>query len=383
MPAPVDLAVVGLGPAGRALAHRAAAAGLTVTAIDPKPDRVWTQTLGMWADEAPGWLPPAAIAARIDRPAVAVPDVRALARPYLIVDTAAAHRAWNLPGVTVYRGRTVGAGANTVYLDDGTTVTARAVVDATGLARRPDRRAEQTAYGVIVGAEAAAPALGGQQAWFMDWRTDDRAGPGAPRSFLYAMPVGDDAVLLEETCLAGRPALPLTELRDRLHRRLAARGVSVPTDAAVERVRFALHGADRRPSGALGFGARGGLIHPATGYSLGAALGAVDPVVAALAAGRDPYRELWPRRARLVAALRRRGLEALLALDPAALPEFFAVFFALPAADQRAYLSGRADPVGVARAMARVFTGMDLRARAALAGSTLRSPRHRPVGGPG
>lgn len=63
-----DLFICGLGPAGRALAHRALARGLTVTVVDPHPDRGWTPTYAAWADELPGWVAPEAIAATAPHP---------------------------------------------------------------------------------------------------------------------------------------------------------------------------------------------------------------------------------------------------------------------------------------------------------------------------
>ncbi|MFC7615972.1 hypothetical protein ACFQV2_23285 [Actinokineospora soli] len=64
---------------------------------------------------------------------------------------------------------------------------------------------------------------------------------------------------------------------------------------------------------------------------------------------------VWPRAARAVHALRAHGLRALLALPAEQVPEFFARFFALPDARQRAFLTGRADLPGTAAAMAAVF----------------------------
>ena len=46
-------------------------------------------------------------------------------------------------------------------------------------------------------------------------------------SFLYAMPLPDGRVFLEETCLVAKPALPFATLKRRLHRRLAAMNVQV------------------------------------------------------------------------------------------------------------------------------------------------------------
>lgn len=373
-----DLVVVGLGPAGRALAHRAAAAGLSVAAVDPRPDHVWTQTFGMWADEWPDWLPATLIAARIDSPAVATPAVRRLARTYLIVDTAALHRALDLTGVTVCADRAAAVTATAAILPSGTRLTARAVIDARGL-RAGTGAAEQTAYGVFLPAAHAAPALDGQSGWFMDWRADNGAHPDSAPSFLYAVPVGDDRVLMEETCLAGRPALGLLELRTRLLTRLAARGVPVPTDPEVEKVRFPLYPppAPARAHRLPAVGARAGATHPASGYTLAAALAQAEALTDALHGHRSLAEATRSRSTRLVDVLRRRGLEALLDLPGGRLPEFFAAFFALPAADQRAYLSGADDPRGVLRAMAAVFAALPWSLRRSLVSSVLRRPGRR------
>ncbi len=374
-----DLVVVGLGPAGRALAHRAAAAGLDVAAVDPAPERVWTQTFGMWADEWPAWLPAELIAARLPRPAVATPAVRTLTRTYLIVDTAGLHRTLALDRVTVHPARAAELTDTTVVLRGGERICGRHVVDARGL-RAGSGAAEQTAFGVILPTAEAIGALGGQAGWFMDWRRDNGAAPEAAPSFLYAVPLGGDRVLLEETCLAGRPALGLPELRSRLLARLDARGVTVPADPETEKVRFPLYRTGPEAAGPVAVGARSGATHPASGYTLATALAQADAAVAALRAGRDPATVLRPRTVRAVDVLRRRGLEALLALPPARLPEFFGAYFGLSAADQRAYLSGAADVSGVLRAMAAVFAALPWSLRRRLVTSVLRRPDRRPGG---
>lgn len=365
--------VLGLGPAGRAIAYRCAAAGLRVTALDPHPDRLWTSTFGAWADELPAWLSPAVVAARVERPAVRVRDSSVLARRYLVFDTPALQRSLSLSAVHVMRGSAVKVGPDRVELHDGSLLRGRVVVDCRGL--WPERRtAEQTAFGLIVDAAAAAPALGGREAWFMDWRADNGAPAGSTPSFLYAIPLGGDRVLLEETCLAGRPGLGQAELRQRLVARLAARGVALSGEEQVERVRFPLHPAagQTRDSRPLAYGSRGGLTHPATGFSVAASLAWADGVAQSLAAGEDPARLLWPRRARLVSALRMRGMEVLLALPPAQLQQFFAAYFRIPARRQRAYLSDRAAAGSVAMAMAATFVRLPVRVKARVAWETAR-----------
>ncbi|WP_324190641.1 lycopene cyclase family protein [Nocardia beijingensis] len=350
-----DLVVCGLGPAGRALAHRAVLRGLTVTAIDPAPERRWTATYGMWADELPGWLSPQVVAATVARPMAWGTRAHRVDRPYVVLDTARLQAALHLGDANVVSDRVVRVGPRQVTSASGATITAARVVDARGLARSP-ARAEQTAYGLVVDVGRCA----GLGPLFMDWRPDNGADPGDLPSFLYAVPLDDERMLLEETCLAGRPALTGAQLRTRLLARLRARDVRLTGDEPVEHVRFPVQGG--RP-GSRRFGAAGGFLHPATGYSVGAALAAAD----AVAAGRD----VWPATARVVHRLRGAGLRALLALPPGDLPLFFDTFFGLSPDAQRAYLSGRTDLAGTVAAMSALFAALPGPLRRRVAAATL------------
>ncbi|MET8778055.1 lycopene cyclase family protein [Nocardia sp. NPDC004654] len=356
-----DIVVCGLGPAGRALAHRCLARGMAVTVVDPAPARPWTATYAAWADELPGWLDPAVTAATVARPTAWGARRHELDRAYVVLDTGRLQNSLDLTGAEIVAERAVRLERHGVTLASGRTLPAERVIDARGIARSP-ARAEQTAYGVLVDDTAAA----GIEPLFMDWRADNGAHPAAPRSFLYAVPLGGGAMLLEETCLAGRPALDTGELRTRLRHRLRARGIALHGDEPVERVRFPVQGG--RPC-QRAFGAAGGFTHPATGYSVASALAAAD----AAATGAD----LWPPSARAVRALRTAGLRALLALPPADLPAFFDAFFDLPAPLQRAYLSGRTDLAGTVAAMRALFaalpTGSRIRIAAATSGIPVRS----------
>ncbi|WP_238586465.1 lycopene cyclase family protein [Rhodococcus rhodochrous] len=220
-----EVIVVGLGPAGRAVAHRVAAAGLDVLAVDPRPDRPWTATYAAWLDELPRWLPESVLAARVAEPAAWTTHPHRIPRPYGVFDTSALQRSLALDCVRVCAARADVVDADHVVLADGAVLRAPAVIDARGVPAHRSR-AQQTAFGVIVDTATAAPALQGRAAWFMDWRRDNRTGSGDAPSFLYAVPLGQDRVLLEETCLVGRPAIPLPELQRRLEVRLAARGVN-------------------------------------------------------------------------------------------------------------------------------------------------------------
>ncbi|MFC8382828.1 lycopene cyclase family protein [Nocardia sp. NPDC057272] len=335
----VEVIVCGIGPAGRAVAHRALAAGRNVTVIDPRPDRVWTPTYAAWVDELPGWLDSGVVAAAIDGPTAWAVREHRIDRTYQVFDTAALQSSLTLDGAAVIADHAVEVNTRSVRTAGGLTRTGQ-VVDARGLARSP-RRAEQTAYGVVVDRTGLEPTL------FMDWRPDNGADPDDPPSFLYAIPLSADTVLFEETCLAGRPALAPDVLRRRLEHRLRVRGIALTGAEPVERVRFPVQGG---MPGRGRFGAAGGLTHPATGYSVAAALAAADTVVAGGA--------VWTPSARAVAALRRAGLRALLALPPREVPVFFETFFGLPAHLQLSYLSGLDDLGGTLAAMRALFADL-------------------------
>jgi lycopene beta-cyclase len=141
---------------------------------------------------------------------------------------------------------------------------------------------------------------------------------------------------------------------------LRSRGIELDGSEPIERVRFPVEGG--RPGGGR-FGAAGGFLHPATGYSVAAALSAADTVAANESA--------WPRSGRAVHALRTAGLRTLLALPPADIPLFFDTFFTLAPHLQRAYLSGRTDLRGTATAMTALFAALPMRLRRTVATAVL------------
>ena len=153
-------------------------------------------------------------------------------------------------------------------------------------------------------------------------------------------------------------------------------------DEPVERVRFSVEAEpraaqpSRRPpvDGPVPLGARAGVMHPATGYSVAVSLRLAEAVAQAVAAGGDAtdvWRALWPAPARRGQQLREMGLTTLLRLPPAGVEQFFAAFFALPPARQRAYLSERDDPTGTMAAMARMARTLPAGLTAVAVGSVL------------
>ncbi|WP_371927609.1 lycopene cyclase family protein [Lentzea sp. HUAS12] len=301
-----DVVVIGGGPSGRALARACAQEGLHTAIVDRRPERPWTATYGAWADELPPDTPVKTTSTTVR---AYVREEHRIERTYVILDNARLHE---LPEeVTVLQ----------------RPEPARHTFNATG-ARKG--RAEQTAVGTVIESDSTETTL-------MDWRGDGE-------TFLYTVPLGDNRLLVEETCLARRPGMPLSELRERLHARLEP-------SAEEERVRFPLDA----PRAGGAFGAAAGIIHPATGYSVATALQLAPRVAEAIKAGKDPKHVIWSPKARLVHAMRKHGLEVLLRFDAEETKDFFEVFFGLAPELQRAYLSGREDLTGNVKAMNTLF----------------------------
>src|SRR5262249_7384736 len=155
-----------------------------------------------------------------------VPSVRAVTsrehrveRTYAVFGTDALRehldRRLHDAGVAIERGR---ADRETAARPGGSPggIDASGPAPALGLPRRrPPAAAEQTAAGVIVPADSARSIVGPGEALFMDWRPIPSAASDPP-TFLYAIPLPGQRVLLEETSLARRPGLS----RDTLVRRL-------------------------------------------------------------------------------------------------------------------------------------------------------------------
>ena len=358
--------VLGLGPAGRIAAHRAAARGWDVMALDPAGGSM-PSTVGAWAHQLPAWLPADAVASRF-RPSVVTSGGRRrlLDDDYVVLDTAVLSR---LGGFDVCRERGMRHADGAVTIRDGdgdgedfgAWTSSDVVVDAVGAAPGAAvLEARQLAFGHVfreidVPEHVRVPVL-------MDFTvptgTDlppDRADATGsyPATFSYRLPLGDGTWLIEETILAARASSGAddprrAELHAHLHRmqsrRLADLGLDPARAIADETVDFPMgprHLPDDDPRKGHGhFGAVGGWMHPATGYCVGAVLADVDRFLDQLEA-RD-YAS--PPGGRPLAWLRRRGLHVLLGFDAKQTREFFDSFLSLPDAAIREYLPGTSTP---------------------------------------
>ncbi len=392
-----DLLVLGAGPAGLAAAARAAQAGLTVTLMAPDPDAAWEQRFGVWEDEVAGLDLP--VAQRWAAPvARTLRGERTLGRRYLRLDTerlqAGLRAEIAASGVQILRARATDAihDAAGVEVRDtaGRTHRARVLVDATGhqsplIARRGQHAPGfQMAWGERVEVEDH-PWLPGEMV-LMDVTpagSDDPTERVAP-TFLYAMPESRHVVFVEETSLVRRPPLSFEMLEYRLQGRLARMGVRVRRTLERERCRIAMGGGvPRTDQRAVGFGAAGAMVHPATGYLLASALRGAPLLAEALARGLgsgDPthaarlaWRALWPTDRLRSWELYQFGMDALCRLDAPGLSGFLDAFFDLEPPLWAGFLSGTLGPDGVRRAMAGLFLQADAPLRRSLI-STGTSP---------
>lgn len=391
-----DVVVAGCGPAGLCLAAACAERDLSVAVVAPDIDGAWPQTLGVWFDEVEPIGLGSVVAHRL--PVVHVhlgeQSARRLPRSYALLDNERLRRLLltrvRRAGARFAEDRATGvehgAQASVVRTGGGAELACRVAVDATGhrpRLLRPPRAAPaavQSAYG-LVGRFEPPPVEPGA-AMLMDYRPPDGDDGGDP-TFLYALDLGSGRFLVEETSLARRAPLPAGELERRLGARLDAARVRPRGELGSEHVRIPMGGPlPDRTQRVVGFGAAAGMVHPATGYQVAAALTRAASVAAALdralrggaapaAASRAAWDAVWPGTLRRQRALHALGLEVLLTLDGAATRRFFGAFFDVPPDRWSRYLSGERSATRLACTMAHVFAhappGLQARILAALA----------------
>jgi len=386
--APVDVLVIGAGPAALAIASALAERQLRVTALAPgDPAAVWSNTYGIWGPEVDALGLGHLLAHRwSDCVSWFGSEPSRHGHDYGLFDKVALQTHWldacRHAGVNWQRG----LAAAIDHDDDGSTVTtaagsawrARLVIDASGhqpvFLQRPDDGpvAGQAAYGLV--GRFSAPPIAADQFVLMDYRSDhlnERERRSEPPTFLYAMDLGGGRFFVEETSLALAPPVPFATLRSRLERRLAHRGVTVSEVEHEEFCLFPMNPALPDPGQRLlGFGGSASMVHPASGYLVGALLRRAPVLAAAIAAalaepgpagGRGAalaaagWQALWPAPLRRKHALYRFGLEKLMRFEEAQLRHFFASFFAMPEPLWYGFLANTLGVPELMGAMARLF----------------------------
>lgn len=403
---PLDVLVLGKGPAGLAAAAALADGGLAVGVLGPAGPIRWPAQYGAWRDQLEGIGWGEAVGRAWPRTAVrfGTGRERILPRSYVRVDkgrlAAELRERCERGGVRWLDGEAVGAEhratGSGVRRADGGEIAATLVVDASGHRPALVGRGSDPPLGfqVAVGwtMEIEGAGWDPEQAVLMDW--DDAHLPPSERggdpTFLYALPLADGLLFAEETSLVGRPALVPERLEERLRLRLRALGVRARRVVEREVCWIPMGGPIPDPrQRVVGFGGAAGMVHPATGYLLGRTLAAAPELAAALAGalgsgGADPRRAaragweaIWPPDRQRRHALFCFGMEVLLRLDARGMREFFGTFFDLPAREWRGFLDDRLTSRELAATMARFSAHAPLRTHRVLARAALARPGFR------
>nr|WP_204153551.1 lycopene cyclase family protein [Leptolyngbya sp. CCY15150] len=352
-----DAVVIGAGPAGLSMAAELGSRGLRVIGLTmAEPTAAWPNTYGIWCDELESLLLADMLGHRWhDCVVYTGSKVTALNRDYGLIDKTKLQTYFldrcDRHAVTWHQGTAAQidhkSEVSCITTQDGTQLTARIVVDASGhrpaLVQRPPLAnvAYQAAYGIV--GRFSKPPIRPQQFVLMDYRADHltAAERAQPPTFLYAMDLGDGVYFVEETSLAHSPAIAFEELERRLHQRLAHYGVAVTEVHHTERCLFPMNlPMPFLDQPVVGFGGAASMVHPASGYMVGSLLRRGPIVAEAIAqalngasspqqTARAAWQALWsPERLRKY-YLYRFGLSNLLAFDEPQLNDFFHAFFQL------------------------------------------------------
>jgi lycopene beta-cyclase len=380
-----DALVIGSGPAGTIIAAALAERGVKVGGITVTPLRqVWPNTYGIWRDELEDlgltellghcWENCVSYFGKgevnHDRAYGLFDKVKL--QNHLLNKCEAGEVEWHQAKATNIehdRERSI------VTTSTGETFRARVVIDASGhkpmFIKRPHQGAVafQTAYGIV--GRFSTPPVEPQQFVHQDFRSEHLSATeraNEPPTFLYAMDFGNDVYFVEETSLAMAPPVSFELLERRLHQRLAARGIKVTEIHEVERCIFPmtlplpdLH----QP--VVAFGGAASMVHPASGYMVGALLRRAPGLAAAIATAlqdaqaepaaiaRAAWQELWnPDRLRKY-YLYRFGLEKLMRFDEVLLKQHLDTFFKLPQSQWSGFLADRLSTPELLAAMVRLF----------------------------
>ncbi len=369
-----DVLVMGAGPAALCIVAELVEQGLSVTALaSHTPDKPWPNTYGIWAEELESLGMASLLGHRWTNTVSYFGDgsQHEGSKPIehnfdyglfdqVALQTSLLSRCRNLSWVveTAEKIRVLGPQTE-VVCRTGNSYRARLVIDASGhrsrFISRPDHGpvAQQAAYGVV--GRFSSPPVDDSQFVLMDFRPDHLSEfeRKEPPSFLYAMDFGEGVFFVEETSLACFPPLPFGKLRERLQSRLSHRGVKIKEIIHEEHCLFPMNLPlpDRQQS-VLAFGGAASMVHPASGYMVGALLRRAPTLAKELARAikehpkldseqlaQKGWNVLWSPELVQRHRLYQFGLQRLMSFDEERLRSFFATFFRLPREDWSGFLA--------------------------------------------
>lgn len=372
----VDLAVVGGGPAGLAVAQQVSEAGLSVCSIDPSPKLIWPNNYGVWVDEFEAMDLLDCLDTTWSGAVVYIDEKtsKELGRPYGRVNRkqlkSKMMQKCILNGVKFHQAKVVKViheeSKSLLICNDGVTIQASVVLDATGFSRclvqydKPYNPGYQVAYGIL--AEVEEHPFDVNKMVFMDWRDSHLANNkelmernSRIPTFLYAMPFSSQRIFLEETSLVARPGLPMKDIQERMVARLSHLGIKVKSIEEDEHCLIPMGGPlPVLPQRVVGIGGTAGMVHPSTGYMVARTLAAApivaNAIVRHLGSDRgllgadlsaEAWKDLWPIERRRQREFFCFGMDVLLKLDLPATRRFFDAFFDLEPRYWHGFLSSR------------------------------------------
>ncbi len=365
---------MGAGPAALCISSELIQQGLNVRALaSHSPEKPWPNTYGIWAEELDSlgmgyllghrWKDTISYFGNGDKISEANPITHDF--DYGLFDQAAFQNSLleKCSGLSWL----IETAEQISYFDKITEVTcssgnkyrARIVIDASGhkskFINRPHKGsvAQQAAYGVV--GRFDYPPVEKDQFVLMDFRPDHltKSELKEPPSFLYAMDFGKDLFFVEETSLACFPPLSFPTLKKRLSSRLAHRGIKILEVVHEEHCLFPMNlPLPYRNQSLLAFGGSASMVHPASGYMVGALLRrapdlarklsellSIEPSLNSSELAKEGWKVLWPIELIQRHRLYQFGLKRLMSFDEELLRTFFATFFKLPREDWSRFLA--------------------------------------------
>lgn len=372
----VDLAVVGGGPAGLAVAQQVSEAGLSVCSIDPSPKLIWPNNYGVWVDEFEAMDLLDCLDTTWSGAVVFIDEKskKDLGRPYGRVNRkqlkSKMMQKCITNGVKFHQAKVIKVihedAKSLLICNDGVTIQATVVLDATGFSRclvqydKPYNPGYQVAYGIL--AEVDEHPFDVDKMVFMDWRDSHlnnnkelKERNSRIPTFLYAMPFSSNMIFLEETSLVARPGLAMKDIQERMVARLRHLGINVKSIEEDEHCVIPMGGPlPVLPQRVVGIGGTAGMVHPSTGYMVARTLAAA-PIVANCIVqylgsngslsghelSSEVWKDLWPIQRRRQREFFCFGMDILLKLDLQGTRRFFDAFFDLEPHYWHGFLSSR------------------------------------------